>query len=130
MLNNINPNLANVTPVQGTPAAPAPANRTTAGNLSFGQVLDQKLDQDAEIKFSAHAQQRLSSRNINLTANDLLRLKQGVAQAATKGSRESLVMKDNVAFVVSVKNNTVITAVDADSMKGNVFTNIDSAVIV
>jgi flagellar operon protein len=130
MLNNINPNLASVTPVQGTPVAPAPASRTTAGNLSFGQVLDQKLDQDAEIKFSAHAQQRLSSRNINLTANDLLRLKQGVAQAAAKGSRESLVMKDNVAFVVSVKNNTVITAVDADSMKGNVFTNIDSAVFV
>jgi flagellar operon protein len=129
MLNNINPNL-NVTPVQGAPAATPPANRTTAGSLSFGQVLDQKLDQDAEIKFSAHAQQRLSSRNINLTADDLLRLKQGVAQAAAKGSRESLVMKDDVAFVVSIKNNTVITAVDAGSMKGNVFTNIDSAVIV
>jgi flagellar operon protein len=98
--------------------------------LSFGQVLEQKLGADAELKFSAHAQQRLSSRNISLTTNDLLRLRQGLAQAAAKGSRESLLLKDDVAFVVSVKNNTVITAVDAESMKGNVFTNIDSAVIV
>ena len=128
MVNNINNNLG-VQPVQGG-SATQPANRTTAGALSFGQVLEQKLGQDAEIKFSAHAQQRLSSRNIDLTANDLLRLRQGIQQAAAKGSRESLLLKDDVAFVVSIKNNTVITAVDAASMKGNVFTNIDSAVIV
>jgi len=128
MVNNINNNLG-IQPVQGTPAGQAPA-RTTAGALSFGQVLEQKLGEDSELKFSAHAQQRLSSRNINLTTNDLLRLRQGLAQAAAKGSRESLLLKDDVAFVVSVKNNTVITAVDAESMKGNVFTNIDSAVIV
>ena len=65
-----------------------------------------------------------------MSTEDLLRLKQGVAQAAAKGSKESLLMKDGVAFVVSIKNQTVITAVDAASMKGNVFTNIDSAVIV
>jgi flagellar operon protein len=128
MLNNIN-NLQSIQPVQG-PTAPLASARTTAGALSFGQVLDQKLDQDSELKFSAHAQQRLSNRNINLTADDLVRLKQGLSQAAAKGSKESLLLKDGVAFVVSVKNNTVITAVDAGSMKGNVFTNIDSAVIV
>lgn len=128
MVNNINNNLG-VQPVQGAPQQSS-ANRTTAGALSFGQVLEQKLGQEAEIKFSAHAQQRLTSRNISLTTNDLLRLRQGIDQAAAKGSRESLLLKDDVAFVVSVKNNTVITAVDAASMKGNVFTNIDSAVIV
>ena len=77
-----------------------------------------------------HAQARLQSRNIELSSQDLSRLREGVAQAAAKGSRESLLLKDGVAFVVSIKNNTVITAVDASSMKGNVFTNIDSAVIV
>jgi len=128
MVNNIN-NLQSIQPVQG-PTAPQTGARTTAGALSFGQVLDQKLDQDSELKFSAHAQQRLSNRNINLTADDLVRLKQGLSQAAAKGSKESLLLKDGVAFVVSVKNNTVITAVDAGSMKGNVFTNIDSGVIV
>ena len=127
MVNNINNNLG-IQPVGPSTSQSAP--RTTAGALSFGQVFEQKLGEEAELKFSAHAQQRLSSRNINLTTDDLLRLRQGIAQAAAKGSRESLLMKDGVAFVVSVKNNTVITAVDAGSMKGNVFTNIDSAVIV
>jgi flagellar operon protein len=128
MVNDVNNNLV-IQPAQGAPAQKQ-ASRTTAGALSFGQVLEQKLEQDGELKFSAHAQARLSSRNINLTTDDLLRLRQGVSQAAAKGSRESLLLKDGVAFVVSVKNNTVITAVDAESMKGNVFTNIDSAVIV
>lgn len=103
--------------------------KTTAGQLSFGRLIEQQLGGD-ELKFSAHAQARMNSRNITLDARDLERLRQGVAQAAAKGSNESLVLKDNVAFVVSVKNNTVITAVDAQSMRGNVFTNIDSAVIV
>jgi len=103
--------------------------KTTAGQLSFNQLIEQKLDGEG-LKFSAHAQARLQSRNIVLSTEDLVRLKQGVAQAAAKGSKESLVLKDNVAFVVSIKNNTVITAVDAQSMQGNVFTNIDSAVIV
>jgi len=106
------------------------ARKTTAGQLSFNQVLEQQLGSSTELKFSAHAQERLQSRNINLRTEDLVRLKQGVAQAAAKGSKESLLLKDDVAFVVSVKNQTVITAVDAASMKGNVFTNIDSAVIV
>jgi len=103
--------------------------KMTAGQLSFGQLIEQQLDGEG-LKFSAHAQARMNSRNITLSAQDLARLQQGVAQAAAKGSRESLVLKDDVAFVVSVKNNTVITAVDAQSMQGNVFTNIDSAVIV
>lgn len=129
MMNNINPNLVN--PAAGSTLPKAePGKKTTAGQLSFGQVLEQNLAKSGELKFSAHAQARIQSRNISLTSQDLARLTQGVAQAAAKGSRESLVLKDDLAFVVSVKNSTVITAVDAASMKGNVFTNIDSAVIV
>ena len=127
MINNIN--IPGVPPVNGAPQAEQ-SKKTTAGQLSFSQVFEQTLDKEAGLKFSAHAQARLQSRNIALSTEDLLRLREGVAQAAAKGSRESLLLKDGIAFVVSVKNNTVITAVDADSMKGNVFTNIDSAVIV
>jgi flagellar operon protein len=127
MSNSINPNLIN--PAILTPRAEQPA-KITAGALSFGQVLESSLLKSGELKFSAHAQQRMNDRNIQLSPSDLGRLQQGVAQAAAKGSQESLVIKDNLAFVVSVKNSTVITAVDATSMKGNVFTNIDSAVIV
>ncbi len=55
------------------------------------------------------------------------RLENGTTKAREKGIRESLVMVDDMAFIVNVKNNTVITAVgDSD---GSIFTNIDGAVI-
>jgi len=81
------------------------------------------------LKFSAHAEQRMRDRNIRLSDVELARLRDAVDRARAKGARESLVMMDNAAFVVSVRNQTVITAVDLESMKQNVFTNIDSAVI-
>jgi flagellar operon protein len=127
-------NFNNITSQPVQPAAPSQAaaqgKKTTAGQLSFNQVLEQQLEKEAGLKFSAHAQARMQSRNIELSTQDLVRLREGVAQAASKGARESLLLKDGTAFVVSIKNNTVITAVDAGSMKGNVFTNIDSALIV
>jgi flagellar operon protein len=105
-------------------------SRTTAGALSFNAILEANLTKDVSLKFSAHAQERLSSRNIALNGQDLSRLEQGVAKVAQKGSRESLVMKDGVGFVVSVTNRTVITAVDLATSKDSVFTNIDSAIVV
>jgi len=128
MMDGVSNNPA-IPPIQIQPGILGGTGKTTAGQLSFGQLIEQELGGE-ELKFSAHAQARMNSRNITLSAQDMARLQQGVAQAAAKGSRESLVLKDNVAFVVSVKNNTAITAVDAQSMQGNVFTNIDSAVIV
>lgn len=83
-----------------------------------------------QLKVSGHAQTRLQSRNIELGAAEWERVMSGVTKAEAKGSRESLVMLDDVALVVSIKNKTVITAVDRASLKDNVFTNIDSAVIV
>ena len=94
---------------------------------SFAQVLENK---GQEVKLSAHAQARLKSRNIAFDPARQAKLTAAVDKAAAKGSRESLVLMDDVAFVVSVRNRTVITAVDGQSMKDNVFTNIDSAVIV
>lgn len=95
---------------------------------NFGQVLEKKLQ--GELKFSQHAQQRLQSRNIQLGEAEIARLENAVSKAREKGARDSLVLMDNLALVVSIKNNTVITAVDEQSLKENVFTNIDSAVIV
>ena len=82
------------------------------------------------LKFSAHAIQRLESRKIKLTADDLARMNAMADKAAEKGAKQSLFMMNDVALVVSIKNRTVITAVDRDSMKENVFTNIDSAAII
>ncbi|HLK59814.1 MAG TPA: TIGR02530 family flagellar biosynthesis protein [Chthonomonadaceae bacterium] len=81
------------------------------------------------VRFSAHAQTRLNSRNITLDAGHLDRLQGAVQRAAGKGSRDALVLMDDLAMVVSVTNRTVVTVVDKDNLKQNVFTNIDSAVI-
>jgi flagellar operon protein len=82
-----------------------------------------------DVQFSKHALARVQRRGIELDRGTLGRLSQGVDRAASKGSRDSLVLVDGTAFVVSVNNRTVITAVGSEHMKDNVFTNIDSAVI-
>jgi flagellar operon protein len=93
---------------------------------AFGDVLAEKA---AQVQFSGHALQRVRRRGIEITHGTLARLQSGVERAAGKGARESVVFVDSTAFVVSVRNRTVITAVDRDHMKDHVFTNIDSAVI-
>ena len=103
---------------------------TTESNketVSFQDVLNEKVKQ--EVKFSKHAIGRLENRNIELSEDQLDRLNQGVGQARTKQIQESLVMMDNLAFIVNVKNNTVVTAMEQGE-SGQVFTNIDGAVIV
>ena len=95
----------------------------------FARVLDQKIPTQG-VKFSQHAQDRLKARNINLSTNDLSRLEGAVNSVAQKGGKESLVMLGDAALVVSIKNRTVVTAMDRAQMQGHVFTNIDSAVIL
>ena len=102
-------------------------NQTKIATNSFDTILQQKIN---EVKFSQHAQERLSSRNIKLSATDLKKLDHAVEKIAQKGAKESLIMLNDVALVVSVKNKTVITAMDGASAKDNIFTNIDSAMII
>lgn len=112
-------------PASGTrPAAPGAAT-----GASFGDVLAGKLQQSKPVTFSGHALQRLERRGITVDDRTLARLGTAVDRAAAKGSRSSVVLVDDSAFVVSVPNRTVITAVDREHMKEQVFTNIDSAVI-
>jgi flagellar operon protein len=81
------------------------------------------------VQFSKHAVQRLERRNLAVDQASMQRLQDGVDRAAGKGARDAVVLVDDTAFVVSVLNRTVITAVGTDQMKDHVFTNIDSAVI-
>ncbi len=100
---------------------------------SFQQVLQDQLAAPgtrANVKFSSHAQTRLASRQITLTSDDITRLGDAITRAAAKGARESLVVMDKAALIVSVPNRTVITAVDKGALKENIFTNIDSAMIL
>ena len=81
------------------------------------------------VTFSKHAVQRLERRNLPVDQTVMQRLQDGVDRAAGKGARDAVVLVDDTAFVVSVTNRTVVTAVGKDQMKDHVFTNIDSAVI-
>lgn len=92
----------------------------------FQTILNKELH---EVKFSKHALERMKSRNINLSESDVEKLENAVSKAEEKGSYESLVVLNDFALVVSVKNRTVITAVDSLSSQ-NIFTNIDSAIFI
>ena len=96
---------------------------------SFAEILEQKkCVQGGELKFSKHASERLVSRNIDLSESQKERLNHAVRAAEAKGIKESLVMMDNLAFIINVKNNTVVTAVTGGEEK--IFSNFDGAVVV
>ena len=99
--------------------------------LSFEEIWKQKTGQvSGELRFSKHASNRLADRNLTLSDEQLSRLTEGARKAGEKGIKETLVMVDQLAFIVNVPNNTVITAMDQTQAKDNIFTNIDGAVIV
>ncbi len=112
----------------GAPAKGAPA-ATPATGPSFAEVLADRTSAAEAPKFSKHALDRLAQRGIDVSGATLSRLTDGIQRAAAKGSRSSVVLVDGTAFVTSVPNNTVITAVTEEHMRSHVFTNIDSAVI-
>lgn len=119
------------------------AGKTTGG--SFQELLQELVTSkggprtgsaEPTLKFSAHAQQKLASRQIDLGRDAMQRLDEAVARAAEKGAKDALMLMpgvsrgEDLAFVVSVTNRTVITAMDGEHITENVFTNIDSAVVV
>ena len=91
---------------------------------SFDRVLLDKADQ---IKFSRHAAKRLETRNISISDEQKARLENAAEQAMEKGMTESLVMVDDLAFILNVRNRTIVTAVNDTA--NAVFTNIDGAMI-
>ena len=113
--------IINSYPIVAESAQPARDIKNTAHN-NFHEILENKLI------FSKHANTRLSSRDLNLSSEQMKRVETGVFKAWQKGVNDSLVIVDGLALVVSVKNRTVITAMETDNE--NVFTNIDGAVIV
>ncbi len=105
---------------------------TSAGQTSFADILKGKeIETEAApaLRFSKHASQRLTDRNINLSSSQLDRLGKAAGKASEKGVSDSLVMVDDMAFIVNTPSRTVITAMDAEDTKDNVFSNIDGAVI-
>ncbi|CAM3356204.1 TIGR02530 family flagellar biosynthesis protein [Marinicrinis lubricantis] len=92
---------------------------------SFENLLNQQL-----LKFSHHAEMRLEQRGIEIPPEQMEKLEAAVNKAAQKGAKETLLLMDQMAFIVNVKNQTVVTAMDQTALKDHIFTQIDSAMIV
>lgn len=92
----------------------------------FSRLMNNKA---GDLKFSAHAQTRLKSRQINLSTEIMSKLDKAVNGAQKKGSQDTLVLLSNLAFIVNIPNKTVVTAMEGNTIRENVFTNIDSTVI-
>ncbi len=108
----------------------APAVQSPEGK-SFQEILESSQARaEGKVKFSKHAAGRLADRNIELTSSQMERLQEGTQKAQQKGIRESLVIVDQLAFIVNVPNQTVVTAMSQNETAENVFTNIDGAVII
>lgn len=100
----------------------------TKSRRDFKKILQNKIKEQKSVRFSKHAEMRLKTRNITLTEAQKNKLDNAVTKAEAKGVKDSLVLMESVAFVVNVKNRTVITAVGSNELSENVFTNIDGAV--
>lgn len=121
MVDGVNPAISRL----GT-APPASPSTVGEGGTGFGQALAQA---GSGVSFSRHAAKRIEQRGLQLDETRLGRLEQAVGRAAEKGSRDSLILLDELALVVSVQHRTVVTAMDENASKEHVFTNIDSVVI-
>lgn len=97
---------------------------------SFAELLYTEAQKQQQVTLSAHAQKRLKERSIILGPEDMTKINNAVQRADAKGAKESLLIYGDLALIASVKNKTVVTAMDGQSLKDHVFTNIDSAVII
>ncbi len=113
---------------------PVKQSENKNSEVGFEEILKRKQEasetKTSSLKFSKHATIRMSSRNIEMTENQIERLENAVQKASGKGINESLILVDSLAFIVNVKNKTVVTAMNRDEADSNVFTNIDGAVIM
>lgn len=98
---------------------------------SFQNVLNREIQKSEDpIKISGHASKRLMERNICLNENDMKVIGKAMDKADAKGAKDSLMLYKDIAFIASIQNRTLITAIAPQNSEESVFTNIDSAVII
>jgi flagellar operon protein len=130
------PNITSLPGQSGVSQADRPVRKSPDGTPSeFDQHLQKATSADlsqvkAPLKFSSHATQRLKDRKIELDAATMAKLNDAIDRADQKGVQDTLVLTKDAALIVNVKNRTVVTAMDKNNLNGNVFTNIDGAVII
>lgn len=126
-------NRLNMPIVTGTPALQETSRKGQTqeeGKTSFRDVLTEQLAKNSSLAFSKHAVSRVQERSIELTESSIARLNEGARIAQEKGLDDTLIIVDKTAFIVSIKNNTVITTLGGSDLKGNAITNINGTVIV
>lgn len=128
------PNVTSLPGQQGLKPSERAEKKQPGVPTEFDQVFEKKLGDltqvKAPLKFSAHASQRLQERKIALDPETMVKVNDAIDKASAKGIEDTLVLTSDAALIVSVKNRTVVTALDRNSLSGNVFTNIDGAVIL
>lgn len=97
---------------------------------AFKDILDKQINKKNGFVISNHAAQRLKQRNISFNETDMKTINEGINKANEKGAKDCLILYKDTALVTSIKNRTIVTAMDKESSKGNVFTNLDSVVII
>ena len=110
-----------------------PSFQDTLNQVSQGPQATKALNALAgldPVKFSQHAIERMRTRGISFSPEDMGKLNDAVSRAASKGSKDSLILMNDSALIVSVKNKTVVTVMDQSALKDNVFTNIDSTIVM
>jgi flagellar operon protein len=109
--------------------SPKPAQTTAAPKQAVGGAsFTETLSRAQEVRFSNHAQKRMESRDIELSPENVNRLSDAIDKAEKRGGKSSLVMVDDLAFIVNVRDRMVVTALDANHRGEGVFTQIDSVV--
>ncbi len=125
-----NPSVGKPRPITSGVAGVEPGKLESNAKPSFANELSQASGAPKEIRFSKHALARIHSRNLEMTPAKLAELSRAMDKAERKGARETLILTDDAAFVVSPANRTVISAFDRENLREGVFTSIDSAVIL
>ncbi|MGI6188199.1 MAG: TIGR02530 family flagellar biosynthesis protein [Caldicoprobacteraceae bacterium] len=117
--------------INGIPYTQQPKRQGRASNgIDFKNILQDAISQEKSVKFSKHAQERLSQRSISLSNTEIDKINTAVEKARAKGVKDSLILMGNLAFIVNIPSKTVVTAVDGENIRDNVFTNIDGAVLL
>lgn len=97
---------------------------------SIDDLAAERSNATGQLRFTKHADARLVQRDIRLTDEQMMRLEEGTRKASDKGIKESLVLVDDLAFIVNTDKKMVITAIDQNSSEDNIYTNIDGAVVI
>ncbi len=107
----------------------SPGYKDTQKN-GFGDIMARTIEESKELHFSKHSKERIAQRGIEMTDTLLTRLNTAANSARQKGAKDVVVIGPDAAFIVNIPNNVVVTAINGNELKSNVFTNIDSAVLL